>query len=267
VAQSHERCDNIENASKSVTSLKQDYADLDARLAPFAAAADGVTRRVKDLSEARDRLAASIDSLLRTPEGPLAQRVQDFANESKKLDNGVSDLNAHFTKLAALHGNIGALAAKLESALHIIPAETNGHGASDVDTRVDEVSAFVTATQEQLEDIEDRLAVFGELKAKLGDLQSRLAPLESKDTGVVNLIRQVQELRDQLVAKIGSLQDGDGGDLAARVRTFTEAKQELEGRVSTVSEHFSQLASVRKDLAGLFDKLSSAAKGSNGSSN
>ena len=43
------------------------------------------------------------------------------------------------------------------------------------------------------------------------------------------------------------------------MKTFIEAKQELEKRVSTVTEHFSKLATIRNDIAGLFDKLSNAA--------
>jgi len=59
---------------KTVASLKEAYAELHTRLAPFAATKGGVTDRVKDLSEARDVLAADIDSLQRTPQGPLAER-------------------------------------------------------------------------------------------------------------------------------------------------------------------------------------------------
>jgi hypothetical protein len=43
------------------------------------------------------------------------------------------------------------------------------------------------------------------------------------------------------------------------VKTFAEAKQELEQRVAAVNEHFAKLATIRSDIAGLFNKLSSAA--------
>ena len=73
VRQSHDRCDEIEHASKTVASLKEDYAELHTRLAPFAAAKGGVTARVKELSEARDVLAADIDALQRTPRRPAGR--------------------------------------------------------------------------------------------------------------------------------------------------------------------------------------------------
>ena len=67
------------------------------------------------------------------------------------------------------------------------------------------------------------------------------------------------EVRDRLAAKIERIEADENGDLATRVNAFLETKQELEKRVSTVTEHFSKLASIRNDIAGLFDKLSSAA--------
>jgi chromosome segregation ATPase len=256
----HGRCDAIENASKTIAGLKEDYAQIQERLAPYAAAKDGVTQRVKELGEARDKLAAGLDALQRTPDGPLAERVQYFADDKAKLDDGVAQLDAQFNKLTALRQDIDGVAAKFEQTLDIIPAAAAGDRKADVDARIEEdVSTFIDTTQDRVEDIEDRLAVFAQLKTKLGELQARLAPLEASDGGVVSLIGQVQDIRDRLAAKIRNLEAGDGGDLAVRVKLFTEAKRELEQRVATVTEHFSQLATVRKDLAGLFEKLSSAA--------
>jgi DNA repair exonuclease SbcCD ATPase subunit len=260
VRQCHERCDGIEAASKTVASLKEAYAELHARLAPFAAAKGGVTDRVKDLSEARDVLAADIDTLQRTSQGPLHERVKGFVDDKARLDDGVAQLNVQFSKLATLHDDIDGLMEKLESALGVIAPDD---GKADIDARIKDVATFVTTTQDELKDIEDRLAVFGQLQGKLGELQSRLAPLEAGDSGVLSLVAQVQDIRDKLATRIARLEAGEGGDLAERVKTFTDAKHELEERVSVVTDHFSKLATVRKDLAGLFEKLSSAANTSN----
>jgi hypothetical protein len=66
-------------------------------------------------------------------------------------------------------------------------------------------------------------------------------------------------MRDRLIAKIEHLEADENGNLAARVDTFVEARQELEKRVMTVTEHFSKLATIRSDIAGLFDKFSNVA--------
>jgi chromosome segregation ATPase len=258
----HGRCDEIENASKTIAGLKETFGELQARLTPFAASTDGITQRVKELSQERDRLAAGIDALQRTPEGPLAERVQRFTDERVRLEDAIAQLNVQFSGLAKLRADIDGIATKFLAALDIVPAGAPGTSHADVDARIEQVSAFVDTTQDQVEDIEDRVAVFGQLKARLGELQARLAPLESADGGVISLIGQVQDIRERLAAKLGGLEAGDGGDLAERVKTFTDAKRELEDRLSIVTAHFSQLAAVRKDLAGLFEKLSSAANAS-----
>jgi chromosome segregation ATPase len=257
VQRGRERCDEIEGASKTIASLKEEYTELRTRLAPYAAAKGGVTRRVKELSEVRDRLTADIDSLLQTPQGSLAARVQAFADDKKKLDDGLTNLELQFSRLATLRQDVEALSAGFDRALDMLAASTEGAG--DADARVEELSDFIKATQAQFDGIERTMVAFGQLKAKLGDLQSRLGPLESKDGGIADLIAQVQDIRDRLVAKIKHLEADENGDLATRVSTFIEAKQDLEKRVATVTEQFSKLAAIRSDIAGLFDKLSNAA--------
>jgi chromosome segregation ATPase len=255
VRRSHERCDEIEHASKTIASLKEDFTALRTRFAPYAAAEDGVTRRVKELSETRDTLAAEIDSLQQTPQGNLAARVQAFTDDKNKLNDGVANLDVQFSKLATLRKDVEGLFANFDRALDLL-AVPDGAG---VDSRVEELSEFIKATQAHVDDVERKLVDFGQMKTKLGDLQSRLVPLEAKEGGVVDVINQVRDIRDRLVAKIAHLEADENGDLAARVKTFNEAKQELEQRVATVTEHFSQLATIRNDITGLFDKLSSAA--------
>jgi predicted nucleic acid-binding Zn-ribbon protein len=255
VRRGHERCDEIERASKTVASLKDDYAGLRTRLNPYAGADEGVARRVKELGEIRDELAAEIDTLQQTPQGGLAARVQIFVDHKAKLDDGLANLELQFSRLATLRKDVEGLSDNLDRALDTL----SGAGADNADTSLEEVSEFIRATQSQFDEIERKMITFGQIKTKLGDLQSRLAPLESKDGGIADVIAQVRDLRDRLIAKIERLEADENGDLAARVDTFIEARQELEKRVTNVTEHFSKLATIRSDIAGLFDKLSNAA--------
>jgi chromosome segregation ATPase len=259
VKANHVRCDDIDAASKALTGLKDDFAVLQRRLAPFAAVDDGVIGRLKELGELRARLAGDIDALQGAPEGTLAERVASFAADADRLDEDVSELGTQFGKLKTLRAAIDDLTAKLARTLDVVVTAGNGSAGNGIDARIDELSAFVDAMLDDLDNVEDRATAFGGLKTKLGELQSRLAPLEVQDGGIVSVIGQVRTIRDQLAARIERLEEGDDGDLAARVKTFTDARRELEQRVSAVTEHFSTLATVRKDLAGLFDKLNNAA--------
>jgi hypothetical protein len=262
VGLTHGRCDEIELASKSIAGLKEDFSQLQQRLAPFVATDGGVTRRVKELSESRDRLAAGIEFLQSTPDGTLGERIRSFTEDKLRLDGDLSQLNVQFTRLAALRSDIEKLFANLDRSLDVF-AGVKGKGAkADVEARLGELSTFVVATHAQFENVERRMATFSQVKAKLGELQTRLIPLEADDTGVLGLIDQVQDIHDKLLDKVERIEAGDDGDLAGRLKSFTEARHELEQRVSSVTEQFSRLATIRKDIAGLFEKLSSAVNGS-----
>lgn len=255
VRRSHERCDGIEQAAKTIGSLKDDFTGLRTRLEPHAAAQDGVKRRIKDIDEARDRLAADIEALQQTPQGSLAERVQALAEDKKKLEDGVANLEMQLSRLVSLRKDVEGVSANFDRALdHVSTA-----AAGDANARLAELSQFVKATQARLDEIERGMATVGQLQVRLGDLQSRLVPLEANDGGVADLIAKVAAIRDRLVAKIESIDADENGDLAARVNKFTETKKELESRVATVTEQFSKLATIRSDIAGLFDKLSNAA--------
>lgn len=255
VRRSHERCDDIERAAKTIGSLKEDFAGLRKRIEPHAAAQDGVKRRIKDIDEARDRLAADIEALQQTPRGSLAEHVQALAEDKKKLEDGVANLDMQLSRLGSLRKDVEDVSANFDRALDHVSAAAAG----DAKARIAELSQFVKTTQARLEEIERGMATVGQLQIRLGELQSRLAPLEAGDGGVADLIAKVAAVRDRLIAKIESIEADENGDLAARVNKFTETKKELENRVATVTEQFSKLATIRSDIAGLFDKLSSAA--------
>jgi chromosome segregation ATPase len=358
VRQGNARCDQIEQASKTLASLSEAGAEMGARLAPFAAAEDGISSRVRQLGETNDRLVAQIGSLERLPEGLLSDRVQKFSTDSKKLGDGVTHLHDEFCKLADLRKDVAGFVATFERALAALSNAKDMHGAPDIDARIADVTQFIGQTQSRFDDIERRMIAFTELKARLGalqarlvplesadsgvvklvtdlqgiladmrkdaggfvatferalgalsnakdlhggldidgriadvtqfigetqnrfddierrvvsftelkarltDLQTRLAPLESADSGVVRLINDLQDIREKLIDKIRRVEGGEEGDLAARVRVFADTKRELEERVSGLTDQFTKLSTIRKDIAGLFDKLSSAVNGS-----
>lgn len=352
------RCDQIEQASKTLVSLSEAGAEMGARLAPFAAAEDGISSRVRRLGETNDRLSAQIAVLERLPEGLLSDRVQKFSAESKKLGEGIAHLQDEFSRLSDLRKEVNGFVANFERALAGLSNAKDVHGAPDIDARIADVTRFIAQTQSRFDDIERRVIAFTELKARLGDLQSRLLPLDSADSGVVKLVNDLQDvlaclrkdvsgfvatferalgalsnakdlhgapdidgriadvtqfigetqgrlddierrvvtfadlkvrladlqtrlaplespndgvvklisdlqsIREKLADKIRNIEGGEAGDLAARVKSFADTKRELEQRVSNLTDQFTRLSTIRKDIAGLFDKLSSAVNGS-----
>jgi uncharacterized coiled-coil DUF342 family protein len=262
VKRSHGRCDEVERAAGIITGLKEDYADLRARLAPFAAAEGGLTSRVSELRAAREALTADIDSLQHTPDGPLAERVQKFTDDRKALDGRLAQLNEEFSQLATLRKEISGLFTGFNHALDVLAIDRRGDTPGDVEARTEDLKTYISATQAHIDDIERRLVVFGHLKTRLGDVQARLVPLESQRSGVVSVIEELGDIRDKLTARIRRMEESDDGDLTERVRRFTESKRELEERVTMLNEQFLKLAAIRKDIAGLFERLSSAVSAS-----
>ena len=239
VRRSHERCDDIERAAKTIGGLKEDFAGLQTRLEPQAAAQDGIRRRVKDLDEARDRLAAEIEALQQTPQGSLAERVQAFAEDKRKLEDGVADLETQLSRLASLRKDVEGVSANFDRALDLVSTLPPPAMPRAV------LPNFRNSSKRRKRGSTRSSAAWppsANCRCRLGDLQSRLAPLEASDGGVADLIAKVAAIRDRLVAKIESIEADENGDLATRVNTFIETKKELESRVATVTEQFSKLA-------------------------
>jgi chromosome segregation ATPase len=262
------RCDGIEQASNTMATLNEACAELRTRLAPLMAVEDGIASRVRQLSDNRDVLATNLDALERTPDGPLGEWVQKLANDKKRLDDGILRLSLQYSTLGSLRRDVVSLFSALDRTLDTLAIANGGVGANGtganaagiaaIDTRVEELSQFVKKTESQFDEIEGRVLVFGELKKRLDDIQSRLLPLECAENGIVKLADELRGLRDDLVVRIRRVEGGEEGDLAARVKIFSDAKTELEDRVSSLADQFTKLATIRKDIAGLFDKLSTA---------
>jgi chromosome segregation ATPase len=256
----HARCDQIEQATKTIAILKKEFSALHTRLAPFAAENDGVASQVKELTEDRDVLAEDIEALQRTSHGKLADCVQALTDDRNRLDADLTNLAVQFSRLATLRTDLDGLFDRFDRALDLLAIGAGDETEPDIDARIQDLAAFIGTTQGQIGDIERKLAVFSQLRGRLDELQARISPLEAEQGGVANVIKGVLDLRDRLGARIARLEDGDDGhDLATRVKMLSDTKDELEGRVATLTEQLSKVALLRRDIAGLFDRLNSAA--------
>jgi chromosome segregation ATPase len=132
-----------------------------------------------------------------------------------------------------------ALFERFDRTLNVLGGAPTAEGAADIDTRVEELATFIEGTRTHLDEIERRAAAFTQLKTRLSELQSRLAPLAAESGGVANLIDELRQMRDRLVNKIRQIEEDEEGDLAERVKRFSETKRDLEDRVAGLTEQFS----------------------------
>jgi len=103
--------------------------------------------------------------------------------------------------------------------------------------------------------VEESVAGFVELKGELEALQSRLAPLDNRETGVRSIISALEEVRDQLTVTIERLDRDGETTLAGRASEFAETKKALETRVASLIDQFSTLDQVNRDIRVLFTRL------------
>jgi uncharacterized coiled-coil DUF342 family protein len=122
----------------------------------------------------------------------------------------------------------------------------------------DHLQSFTQAGERmksRCDEIERSMTMFVQLKDEYDAIQSRLVPLDSRQTGVKSIVSALHDIRDQLSAAIARLdRDGDV-KLADRMAEFTAAKKGFDERVNGLMEQFSQLDRVNKDIRALFDTL------------
>ena len=139
-----------------------------------------------------------------------------------------------------LRQDLSKLFASFNRALDVLAIAGHGNNMDEVDLRTEGLASFIGATQAHIDDIERRVVVFGQLRTKLGEVQSRLIPLESEDGGVLSVIAELAGTRDRLAARMRRMEESDDGNLVERVKKFTEVKRELEERVAALSDQFVQ---------------------------
>ena len=74
-----------------------------------------------------------------TPQGSLAERVQAFADDKKKLEDGVANLEIELSRPASLRKDVEGVSANFDRALDLVSTSA----AADAEGRLAELSQFV----------------------------------------------------------------------------------------------------------------------------
>ena len=207
-------------------------------------------RRFHKLREDVDTLssvsAADLESRIadiRQRQQPLRDRIAAVVEKRQSLDEVFMDLN-HRQYL-------------IERALS--DTEKKAH-SDELETRILRLADFIKTAQSRFDEIDRLAARLTELKSEFGDLELRLTPLQSNRGLLENLATELDALRDRLFVDIDHLEQNGDRSLAGWVEDFAAAKQELQERVSRVSEEFAKLDVVRNDIGGLLANLRDSLK-------
>ncbi len=180
---------------------------------------------------------------IRQRQQPLRDRIAAVVEKRQSLDEVFMDLN-HRQYL-------------IERALS--DTEKKAH-SDELETRILRLADFIKTAQSRFDEIDRLAARLTELKSEFGDLELRLTPLQSNRGLLENLANELDALRDRLFVDIDHLEQNGDRSLAGWVEDFAAAKQELQERVSRVSEEFAKLDVVRNDIGGLLANLRDSLK-------
>jgi chromosome segregation ATPase len=150
---------------------------------------------------------------------------------------------------------IEPLFVELQNSQDVLERGLAGLKADDLNDRLQTLMQTTERMKSRFDEIEQVMATFVQLKGDLDALKTRLVPLEDKQSGVKSVVNALHEIRDQLNSTIERLDHEGEVNLAERATKFSETKQELDQRVSSLIEQFSKLDGINRDIRGLFAKL------------
>ena len=110
------RCDEIEDAMPSMLQLGQKLSAIEKRIAPLDEKQTGVSSVLKAVSDAGNRLAATIAHLEQDEGVSLTERIRQLTTTKRELDERVSTVLTQFSAVQVIYRDINVLFARLNKA-------------------------------------------------------------------------------------------------------------------------------------------------------
>jgi chromosome segregation ATPase len=234
-------------ARKSVDELDEGQKDLD-RAATYL-----------ERSDPEEAMRAIQRRLI---EAERAAHLQQSRNEKEGLLARVDMARAQQQALREKLGEtiekrrlVEPLFIELQSSQDVLEKSLASLKADDLNDRLQALMQSTERMKSRCDDIARVVATFVGLKGELDTLQTRLAPLDDKQSGVRSLVNALHEVRDELTSTIERLDHDGDATLAERAAKLAESKQAFDARVAGLLEQFAKLDGLNNDIRGLFAKL------------
>lgn len=182
----------------------------------------------------------------------LIARVEEVCQQQQATKDRLGELIA---QRRAMLAQLQSCQDDVEQTMSAVEQDKNG---GSIEERVQKLSEFVRVMNSRCQEIEYSMPDLSDLKQKFAALETRLVPLDHKDTGVVGMLKALSGAGDRLAAAIARLEQEEGVSLQERIRELSESKRELEERITSLFAQFSAIETIQKDINGLFAKLSQA---------
>ena len=117
VRRTEERLQAFDQGLITLDQIKTEIAGLERRIDPLEAPDSGIKHVIADVSTLCGRLGAAVDRLEQDGDRTVSNRVQDFADKTRELEQRIAMLCDQFTTLETIRTDIGVLFTRLNVAL------------------------------------------------------------------------------------------------------------------------------------------------------
>jgi len=253
-----ERLKAVQAALASLLRLKAELTEHGSHLQPLQAPSSGV----KPIAGEVERLSAEVIKTLTDLETDggqsLSARVDAMTKSKSDAEHKIGLLNGWRDTLDTLRREFEALREQAANiSRSISECETDSYGIH-LNSRINQLNEQAVAMRKRLWDLQRCLSELQGTKKDLTELETVLAPLIEKESGIVGLNNDVSSLRDRLIRVIDSLERPDDELLGTRVEQLRASKREIEARIASLQGSFESLDGIRGEVGGLFERLRSA---------
>jgi hypothetical protein len=241
--------------------LKEAITKSQSDLVALQSPTNGVKALLVEVHAARDRLAKAIEALETSGEGEaLAARLTTLDSGKKEAELRIARLEGSFAVLDTIRRDLAEFKKRQEDlAAAFTEVETDADGKS-LPERLGELDQFSEKTRGRLRVLQETLTTLNRYRKDLVHSQNELSPLCAPGEGVLPLIEELNARHAELTLALDEVETSGNQTLGSRVAGLADSKRAAEQRIAQVSQYFSQLQSIREQIAVAFADLDSTLK-------
>lgn len=251
----------LQDAFELLTRLKEGIATSQGELVRLQAPATGVKALLGDVQVARDQLMKAIEGLETTAEGEaLSARVGMLDSGKKDAEQRIARLEQSFAVLDAIRRDMAEFKKRqADLAAAFAEVETDADGKS-LNARLEELDQFSAQTRNRLRSLQEILTTLNRYRKDLIHSQNEMSPLRAPGEGVHAVIEELDKRQAELTSALDEMETSGNQTLGVRVAGFADNKRSAEQRIAEVHRLFTQLESIRDEIATAFADLNSSFK-------
>jgi chromosome segregation ATPase len=161
----------------------------------------------------------------RNQSGDLIGCLDKVRQQQQAIRQKLGEVIAKRRSIETSIGQLQSSQDEIDQSISVIEQDKDGE---TLDRRLQRLSQFIGTTSSRCEEIERSVPGLLELEEKFEALQRRLAPLEQKKTGVMDALRALSEVRNQIDATTARLERDEGVSLEERLGEIQKLSQFIE---------------------------------------